>query len=1346
MAWFDNFLIEWEPIRWGPSEGMPASIVAGQVFVQDADYGLEVAVGEAKKRPTSADMRKAWKARHRGRPSPVLLAVGYPATEGTRLVVCGPTGEDPPVHFDLEPARVERLAATALSEPTRHAAQRCLLRLLPEVESDLPGLVNSGLLATQELRHGVPQRTDWASATKAGTPALAKRGRTLVEALGFTIDQLGANTSVLTAGAERRAVAVFLDEGETFDAPGARFEGVSPVSHALAIAEREHLAWVVLTRASEIRLYAAKPDIGVGRRGPSQTFIEANVALLPDDLAGYLHLLFSADALSDGGTFEQILADSADFAADLASRLRDRVYREAVPTLARAIADRLDPDPDEATLTAAYDQTLNILFRLLFVAYAEDKDLLPYDTNSRYADHSLKRIARRLADDINQDALVFDGTAADLWEDVVQIWDAVAVGNKGWGVPPYDGGLFSSNPDTNPAGAALATCRLTNDEFGPALTALLVDVGDVDGTVGPVDFRSLSVREFGTIYEGLLESELSVAPTDLTVDAKGSYVPAKGTKGAIEVPAGTVYLHNRSGSRKATGSYFTKPFAVEHLLDHALEPALAEHLARVQAHLDANDDAAAAADFFDFRCADIAMGSGHFLVAAVDRIEARLSAFLALHPIPAVTAELDRLRDAAFVALGELADGVEIETTSLLRRQVGRRCIYGVDRNEIAVELARLAIWIHTFVPGLPLSFLDHNLVVGDSLTGIGTVEEALAALTGDEDDAPTLFRDEILGFLDRASGALRRLATIADATVPDVEQARAAHREALEQVEPAAALFDVLVAVRLGNAEVPVSIDEETIRKAAKRSDAHDDVVGLRALHFPVAFPEVFLRERPGFDCILGNPPWEEATVEELGFWASRFPGLKSMTAAQQKKEIPKLRKARPDLVTEYDAELEVAEEMRRLLMRGPYPGMGTGDPDLYKAFAWRFWHLAREHSAIGVVLPRSALSAKGSAPWREAVLRDGAFADTTLILNNMSWAFEDVHPQYTFGLLSLRKGAEHAGTVTLRGPFPSLTRFRSGIAEEPARFAVDEFLTWSEGASFPLLPSPEAVTVFQKLRRHPSLDAPRETWRARPATEFHATNDKPFMILDQDDAPKNAWTIYKGASFNLWEPDTGTYYAWADPDVVTEELQRRRAGAQSKKNSVFSEFTPDWANDPDTLPCWNPRIAFRDITNRTNTRTVIACLVPGEIVLTNKAPYLLWPEGDERDQAFVLGVLCSMPLDWYARRVVEVSMNFHLFNAFPIPDPGRDQAMRRRIEEVAGRLAAANDWYEWWAESVGVPTGSVSESEKPELLAELDAAVAILYGLNEADLRVIYDTFHEGADYSEHCERVLAHHRQLA
>jgi hypothetical protein len=1212
--------------------------------------------------------------------------------------------------------------------------------MLPEVEAELPGLFNSGLLATQELRHGVPARSDWSDAATRGRPALGLRGRRLVEALGFSVNHLSVNTSLLTAGEDRRAVAVFLDEGETFDAPALRFDGVSPVSHALAVADREHLSWVVLTRASEIRLYTARPDTGVGRKGRAETYIEANLALLPDELAGYLHLLFSAQALADGGTLEEVLHQSADFAADLASRLRERVYQEAVPALARAVASRLDPDPDEDTLADAYEQALTILFRLLFVAYGEDKDLLPYRTNSRYADHSLKRIARRLAGDINAGAPVFDRDAADLWEDVVQLWRAIDRGNKGWGVPAYDGGLFSTDSDVNPAGAALITLELNDAEFGPALVALLVDVGDSD-TVGPVDFRSLSVREFGTIYEGLLESELSVATTDLAVDKKGAYVPAKKID-TVVIAAGGVYLHNRSGARKATGSYFTKPFAVEHLLDHALEPALADHLAQLRDHVAAGDDAAAAATFFDFRCADIAMGSGHFLVAAVDRIEARLSDFLALNPIPGITAELDSLRHAATDNLGELAAGVEIETTSLLRRQVARRCVYGVDRNRIAVELARLAIWIHTFVPGLPLSFLDHNLVVGDSLTGVATIDEALTALGGDADDAPTLFRDQIFAFLGRASTALKRLGTIADVTVDDVKAAHNAHLEAQAQVAPATALFDLILADRLGEAELPFSVDEETLTTTADRADAAAIAMEVRALHFPVAFPEVFLRERPGFDCILGNPPWEKVKVEEHGFWSLRYPGLKALPQRQRAAEIAALRRIRPDLEAEYEVEQQQVERFKQLMFVGPFAGMGTGDPDLYKAFCWRFWHCCREGGAIGVVLPRSALSAKGSTPWREVVLARGAFTDTTMLLNSGGWVFEGVHQQYTVGLVSIRKGDTHKGEVTMRGPYGNLARFRQGVIDPPARFVTSEFITWSEGASFPLLPSPEAIAVFQKLRSHPRLDDTEKGFRCRPTRELHATDNKAFF---RDPESSNGWPVYKGESIEILNGDTGVFLGVADPDQVIPYLQGKRLRQQRTARSAFSEFSSQWARDASTLPCRRARITFRDIARSTDTRTVIAALAPPHVFLTHLDPYLLWPRGTAEDESYLLGVLSSMPLDWYARRLVENHVSYSFLNALPIPDAAPTDPRRSRVAEIAARVSAVDERYGEWAAEVGVPVSTTTDEERHELLAELDAVVALLYGLTQSDVRLIYDTFHEGADYSQRRDAVIAHMRSV-
>ena len=173
----------------------------------------------------------------------------------------------------------------------------------------------------------------------------------------------------------------------------------------------------------------------------------------------------------------------------------------------------------------------------------------------------------------------FSVTSTSMWTDLTQVWDVIDTGDlEGMGVPAYNGGLFTRDADKNPSGAATYGLRLTNDQVGPVLRGLLIDE-TADGVPGMVDFRSLSVREFGTIYEGLLASGLGIAETDLTIDSNDTFVPA-GKGHPIAVTAGSVYFHSRSGSRKATGSYFTKPFAVEHLLDTALEPALDDQIGR----------------------------------------------------------------------------------------------------------------------------------------------------------------------------------------------------------------------------------------------------------------------------------------------------------------------------------------------------------------------------------------------------------------------------------------------------------------------------------------------------------------------------------------------------------------------------------------------------------------------------------------------------------------------------------------------------------------------------------------------------------------------------------------------
>lgn len=243
---------------------------------------------------------------------------------------------------------------------------------------------------------------------------------------------------------------------------------------------------------------------------------------------------------------------------------------------------------------------------------------------------------------------------------------------------------------------------------------------------------------------------------------------------------------------------------------------------------------------------------------------------------------------------------------------------------------------------------------------------------------------------------------------------------------------------------------------------------------------------------------------------------------------------------------------------------------------------------------------------------------------------------------------------------------------------------------------------------------------------------------------ADKRLWFVYSGAAFNLWQPDTGKHPKRADPNRLIEHLYAKRLNQHKTKTSAFSLLPREVIEDEATLPCLHPRIAFRDIARASDTRTVIAALVPGEVVLTNKAPYLLFTEGAARDEAYLLGVLSSMILDWYARRVVETSLNFYLLDNFPIPEHRDDDPVAARVVEIAVQLAAVDDRYAAWATEVGVEVGSVSDEEtRHDLVCELDACVARLYGLNENDLAVIYETFHTGADYSDRRERVLEHFR---
>jgi hypothetical protein len=459
---------------------------------------------------------------------------------------------------------------------------------------------------------------------------------------------------------------------------------------------------------------------------------------------------------------------------------------------------------------------------------------------------------------------------------------------------------------------------------------------------------------------------------------------------------------------------------------------------------------------------------------------------------------------------------------------------------------------------------------------------------------------------------------------------------------------------------------------------------------------------------------------------------------------------------VERLEREVREAEALRKFLIHGPYPGMGASHPDLFKAFCWRFWNLvAAAGGRIGVVLPRSALCAKGSSAFRMAVF-DKASTDISFLVNNCQWVFPEVHPQYTIGLTCITKEAEvgtparggdgrqkaRAASISLRGPFPSLERFLAGVKRPPVTFPAAEVLGWTDTGALPLVPAEASALVFAQLRKAPRLDLnlPGQ-WRVRPYQELNATSDKKLMKFVEE-RPESFWPVYKGESFDIWEPDRGVYYAWAAPEKVISHLQRKRVSSRRNQRSAFFEFADsNWLRNPDTLPCHFARIVFRDVTRASDSRTLRLALIPPQCFAVHVAPALLWPRGNDEDQAFLLGVLSSLPLDWYARRLVETHLTFNLLNSLPVPRLARDNPLWRRTVALAGRLACPDKRFAKWAKAVGVEWGKLDSAEKDDMIAELDAVVAHLYGLSQPQLTHIFETFHEGWDYQSRLKAVLKH-----
>ena len=677
-----------------------------------------------------------------------------------------------------------------------------------------------------------------------------------------------------------------------------------------------------------------------------------------------------------------------------------------------------------------------------------------------------------------------------------------------------------------------------------------------------------------------------------------------------------------------------------------------------------------------------------------------------------------------------------------------------MDNNDLAVQLSKLSLWTHTFIPGLPLSYFNHNLICGNSLIGIGTIKEFQEEFNNIDPSGKLINTEKLIG---QAKKPLRNMKNFSDLELDDVQKGHESQRKIESSLKDTKALFDVIIFNRIRNKvnDCDCKIKEwihkkKNIHNSKELREARLELNNLKikTLHFPIAFPEVFLRGRPGFDVIVGNPPWKKIKLEKHDFWARYFPGLKGLSQRNREMEYKKLEKNYPHLVQKYKTEYQNLKKFNSFLREVSQIKSSGGDSDLYKFFCWRFWNLVcSKNSFIGVVLTGSVCQSKGSENFRKEIFVKSKMLHITTLVNNSGWVFEDVGGR-RIALLCIEKeencDTNRKKTIHVQGPFKSIQDFKSEKNKDSLIFSSKQICLWTDSASLPSLPKEESLDVFLQLRKSPRLDLnDKKKWTVRPDREMDA-KDKDLMDLKSKKCPKGFWPVFRGKSFNIWELDTEETYAYANSENLINWLYTKRIQSSKRKKSIHSEFPNCYITNKETLPCFKPRIAFRDIGSSDSPRTVRASLIPPKAFLVHTAPYFLFSRGDERDEAFLLGVLNSIPFDWYARLFISTNHTSpFLLKTFPIPRPSRDNPLWRKVVKLSGRLASPDKCFSKWAKAVGVNYGLLNKDKKNDMIHELDSVVAHLYGLSEKQLIHIFETFHKNWDYKPRLQSVLKYYK---
>lgn len=654
------------------------------------------------------------------------------------------------------------------------------------------------------------------------------------------------------------------------------------------------LRWGILTDGHYWRLY--NRDTSFRLNSYYEVDLISLVEQNNEEAFKYFYLFFHREAFlgveKQESFLDLVFLESAHYARAIGSKLQDAVY-EALETLCEGFVayqkNGLDP---RLQLKEIYDNSLILLYRLLFIFHAESRGLLPLDTNQSYRDnYSLDHLKRDIAKCVDQGAVIPPDWTS-YWAQLKSLFKAISEGSPPIDVYEYNGGLFDPSRHE----------FLMQYEVGDSYLAKAIDLlaraeSEQEKRWDFVDYRDLAIQHLGSIYEGLLDHKPCLAEEEMVIireKGREKVIPRAQSKGRRvygEKDQGNIYLALEKGERKATGSYYTPDYIVKYIVENTLEPLVQERIDRWQrkvAELQTKVKAARGEnrailekelentrnglgdEIMSVRVLDPAMGSGHFLVRATEYFAEELATNPDIPP-PA-------------------HDGA-IEDVDYWKRRVVERCIYGVDVNPLAVELAKVSLWLSTAANNKPLSFLNHHLRCGNSLIGARLVELGQLPVVSKRKPAKASSASQSLleyYFHQNVAAAVDyyfRIAAMASDKLQEIQEKERLYGVTRDILKRYREVAHIWTSVYFGNdvAAEGYMVLQDRIRVAdsewieLEKQPWFIKAVRMgeeerRFFHWELEFPESFFDRNgnplgsPGFSAVIGNPPYDVIAEKEQG------------------------------------------------------------------------------------------------------------------------------------------------------------------------------------------------------------------------------------------------------------------------------------------------------------------------------------------------------------------------------------------------------------------------------------------------------------------------------------------------